>query len=220
MSLNRLTLEQEIYRRDAIYRRPEWEFDTQLGRYRDTTTGRFLSERDALTLTRRTIATASERLSALTDQLSQGLIRLDQWQRSFAELIKTVHTAQYILGRGGIRNVFPADFLEIARTLKAQYRFLDQFAKDIAAGRMTLNQVRARANLYLNNTVSSYWRGHGRSQAVGPGPAEMRRLLAPVEHCPECITYAAAGWVPVGTLPMPTELCSCRANCKCRVQYR
>jgi hypothetical protein len=220
MSLNLLTLEQEIYRRDAVFRRPEWEYDTKLARYRDPATGRFLSQKDALLLTRKAVATATERLAALTDQLGQGLIRLDQWQRSFAGLIKTIHLAQFILGRGGVKNVFPADFLEIARTLKAQYRFLDQFAKDIAGNRLTLNQIRARANLYINASVASFWRAQAQAQAVGPQPGEMRRLLAPVEHCAECLAYAAAGWVPVGTLPMPTERCSCRANCKCTVEYR
>jgi hypothetical protein len=220
MSLNLLTLEQEIYRRDAVFRSPDWTYDTRTARYRDKNTGRFLSKRDALLLTQRSVATAAESMATLNNNLAQGVIKLDQWQREFASLLKTVHLAQYILGRGGMQNVFPADFLAVARTLKAEYRFLDGFARDLAAGRLSEAQFRARARLYLNKTVNSYWSGANRAQEVGPQPGEMRRLLAPVENCPECIAYARAGWVPVGTLPMPTERCSCRSNCRCSVDYR
>lgn len=218
--LNALTLEQEIYRRDAVYRQPDWTYDTSLGRYRNSVTGRFLSESNALQLTRRTVATSLQRLNGLVDQLSQGLIRLDQWQRDFAVLLKQTHLAQYILGRGGIRNTYPADFLVVARLLKTEYRYLDAFARDLAAGRLSQAQFKARASLYINKTTSSYWVGKNQAQQAGPRPVEMRRILAPVEHCSECVQYAAASWVPIGTLPMPTESCSCRANCKCVVEYR
>lgn len=219
-TLDGLTLEQAVYRLDAIYRQPEWTYDTTLGRYRNATTGRFLSEADALRLTRRTIAQADQQLQELMQQLDQQVITLPQWQRQVAALIKRLHLAQYILGRGGIRQTTPADFLEVARILKAEYRYLDGFARDLAAGRLSLAQASARARLYLAKTRLSYWSGQRRAQDQGPMPTEMRRLLAPVDHCRECVLYAQAGWVPLGALPLPTVDCTCRSNCRCTVQYR
>jgi hypothetical protein len=48
----------------------------------------------------------------------------------------------------------------------------------------------------------------------------MQRFLGNTDrHCAECLSYAAKGPRPVGDLPLPTEECSCRANCLCRVKY-
>lgn len=219
-TLTGLSLEQAVYRRDAVYRQPSWSYDTTLARYRNNTTGRFLSERDALQLTQRTISTAQDDLDQLVTQLDQGVIDLATWQRQFAGMLKEVHLAQYILGRGGLRHTAPADFLEVGRTLKAEYRYLEGFGRDLAAGRLSLAQARARARLYLAKTRLSFWSGQRQAQRQGPMPTEMRRILAPVEHCPECLAYARAGWMPLNALPLPTVDCSCRSNCRCTVQYR
>lgn len=218
--LNNVSLEQLVYRRDAVLRQPDWTFDSTLGRYRDRATGRFLSKREALALTQRSIANASRELLEITTSLANGVIQLQDWQRRFAQLLKELHLAQYLLGRGGAANVYPADFLVVARILKEEYRFLDAFARDIALGRLSVAQAQARARLYLNKTTTSYWQGDAKAQERASHPQEMRRLLAPVEHCPDCVAYAAAGWVPVGTLPMPCVNCQCGANCRCTVEYR
>lgn len=214
------TLEQLVYRQDAVLRQPEWTFDSTIGRYRDRKTGRFLSKREALDLTQRSIVAASREVQQITDALVSGQLLLGDWQRRFAQIIKEVHLAQYILGRGGAANVYPADFLAVARTLKAEYRFLDAFARDIAVGRLSEAQLRARARLYLNKSTTSYWSGDAVAQERASHPMEMRRLLAPVEHCLDCVAYAAAGWVPVGMLPMPGSNCQCGPNCRCSIEYR
>lgn len=214
------SLEQLIYRRDAVLRQPDWTFDSTLGRYRDRATGRFLSRREALALTERSVVAASRELQQITDSLLVGSLNLGDWQRRFAQLLKELHLGQYILGRGGAANVYPADFLTVARSLKAEYRYLDAFARDISLGKLSEAQLRARARLYLNKSTTSYWEGHAKAQERASHPLEMRRLLAPVEHCPDCVAYAAAGWVPVGNLPMPGINCQCGANCRCTVEYR
>ena len=214
------SLEQLIYRQDAVLRQPDWTFDSAIGRYRDRNTGRFLSKREALALTERGILAAGRELQQITDLMLSGGIPLGDWQRRFAQLLKELHLGQYILGRGGAANVYPADFLAVARTLKEEYRYLDAFARDISLGKLSEAQLRARARLYLNKTTSSYWLGNATAQERATHPREMRRLLAPVEHCPDCLAYASAGWVPVGTLPMPGVNCQCGANCRCSVEYR
>lgn len=215
-----LTLEQAVYRRDAVYRQPDWSYDTTTARYRNSLTGRFLSQADALALTQRSIAAASRELEAQVVALAQGLVTLADWQRQLALLLKQLHLGQFILGRGGIKHTTPADFLEVARILKGEYRYLDGFGQDLAAGRLSVAQAQARTKLYLAKSRLSFWAGQQQAQSQGPMPTEMRRLLAPVIHCAECESYARAGWVPIGTLPMPTVDCSCRSNCRCSVEYR
>jgi hypothetical protein len=219
-TLTGLSLEQALYRADAVYRQPQWSFDTRTARYRNASTGRFLSQRDALQLTERSIAAASRELETQVVALAQGVTSLGDWQRSLALLLKQLHLGQFILGRGGIAHTTPADFLEVGRILKDEYRYLEGFGRDLAAGRLSVAQARARARLYLAKSRLSFWAGQRQAQAQGPLPVEMRRSLAPVEHCTECITYAAAGWMPLGALPLPTVDCSCRSNCRCTVEYR
>jgi len=219
-TLNGLTLEQAIYRRDAVYRQPDWSFDTTLARYRNAATGRFLSQADALKLTERSIAAASRELESQVLSLAKGVVTLAEWQRQLAALLKQIHLGQFILGRGGIRNTTPSDFLVVARILKDEYRYLAGFGQDLAAGRLSVAQARARARLYLAKSRLSFWSGQRQALAQGPMPSEMRRILAPVDHCPECVVYARAGWVPINALPMPTVDCSCRSNCRCTVEYR
>ena len=218
--LKNLSLEQEVYWRDAVYRTPDWSFDATIGRYRDKRTGRFLSKKEALDLTEASVGRAGQILDGLTESLTMGAMSLQDWQREVAKLLKTVHLAQFILGKGGAANTFPADYLVVARTLKSEYQYLDKFAADIASGRLSAAQIKARARLYVNKTRTSYWMGDAMAQDRATQPALMRRILAVAEHCPDCLAYAAAGWVPVGTLPMPCQACECGANCRCSVEYK
>lgn len=220
VGLNRFSVTQLVRHQDAVYRQPAWSYDTTLARYRDQRSGRFLAQSEALALTQRSIAQAQAELDSLTDQLDQRVLTLAQWQRQMAALIKQVHLAQFILGRGGLAHTTPADFLALARVLKNEYRYLDGFGRDLSAGQLSLAQSKARARLYLAKSRMSYWAGQQQAQKQGPMPSEMRRLLAPVDHCLECLRYAKAGWVPIGHLPLPTVDCSCQSNCRCRVEYR
>jgi hypothetical protein len=53
------------------------------------------------------------------------------------------------------------------------------------------------------------------------GYTSMRRVLGVTDiHCPDCVSFANAGWVGIGKLPLPKTDCQCFSNCKCRVEYR
>jgi hypothetical protein len=48
----------------------------------------------------------------------------------------------------------------------------------------------------------------------------MRRILdEQAVHCASCLSYAARGIVPIGSVPMPGVRCECGARCKCSVRY-
>jgi len=53
------------------------------------------------------------------------------------------------------------------------------------------------------------------------GYKEMRRIAHLDKRCcPDCIAYDAAGWQPMGALPMPGRGCRCWDRCRCRLEYR
>jgi hypothetical protein len=38
--------------------------------------------------------------------------------------------------------------------------------------------------------------------------------------CDDCREYAGQGWVPIGTLPPPGQMCACHDRCRCYIEYR
>ena len=41
------------------------------------------------------------------------------------------------------------------------------------------------------------------------------------EHCPDCISFAAEGWQPIGHFPTPCDgSTQCLVNCQCHKEYR
>lgn len=218
--ISTVSFEDEVRRLDAIGTKSGWTYSATKGAYRSAKTGRFLSQEEVLELTRQVVTNSRLEVQSLTTDFLQGVMRLSEWQRAVAQIVKEAHLAQYILGRGGVKNVVPEDYLEVARNLKIQYGYLSAFASEIASGKLSAQMIRARADLYVNATIGSYWLGKNKSEVKNRQPTMMRRTLSIAENCPDCIRYAAIGWTTIGSLPMPTVNCQCGANCKCSVSYR
>lgn len=204
---------------DAAADNPEFSWEAQNRRYRNRQTGRFVSREAVYTLTRKRVDLAKQDLRVLGQLLVEGKINLQAWQVETAETLKVIHTQQYLLGVGGQRAMEKSDYLEIGRELKSQYRYLRNFAIELGEGEMTLAQFMARIEMYADASKVSYFRGE-KTSAVRGGFTHGRRILSPIaEHCPECPQYAALGLVPISQLIMPTQACSCRVRCKCRIEF-
>lgn len=93
-------------------------------------------------------------------------------------------------------------------------------AKKKAQGR-TWKSVLNRVVRYIANPAYSFFelgRFMGKKQQ---GNKEMRRIgILDRRICPDCKNYDAAGWQPIGSLPMPGKGCRCFDNCRCRIEYR
>lgn len=195
-------------------------WDPSISRYRDRQTGRVVDEsvarRQAEDLNQRFYRANMERL---TDQLITGQIDLSTWQARMRQEIKDGHITNLTVGRGGRQQVEFSDWGRVGQRLQMQYRFLDVFAQEIASGTLTEAQIRARAAMYSTAARTAYFDG---MTAAGQAAAhtEERRVLNPAEHCPDCLGYAAQGWVPIGTLPKPGQGSQCLSNCKCEYETR
>lgn len=81
--------------------------------------------------------------------------------------------------------------------------------------------VRKRLDRYLV-TPAYRWFNAGemaRQQELGAG--EMRRVAKRDKRCcRDCLDYDAAGWQPIGTLPVPGTRCKCLDRCRCRLDFR
>lgn len=158
---------------------------------------------------------------ALALRLSTGEITVQAWTSGMRELIKQTYTQQYMLSRGGVNAMTQADWGQLGAALRDQYRHLDQFAQEIASGKLSPAQIQARARLYVNSATQAFERGkassHGLRLPAYPGDGstqcrtnckcrwsiadrgafwECRWMLGVAEHCPDCVTYAGR-WNPL-----------------------
>lgn len=197
----------------------EWGYDANLGRYRRPS-GQFMSQKAVMALVDGRIDKLGQNLRRFTQMLADGNITIDQWQGSVREAIKAAHIQATVLGHGGKDGMGSAEYGRIGQRLRAEYTYLQNFAGDILAGRVSPAMALARVQLYAESVRSSYWEGSSIRQGK-QGYSLMRRILDPqAQHCDDCLRYARAGLVSLGSLPMPGQRCECRSRCRCSVEYK
>lgn len=195
-----------------------WTYDRNAGRYRDER-GKFLSKASVEKLVDARIDKLGVSLAGYTRKLVDGSITIDQWQASFREAIKTAHIQAAMIGYGGKEQMGSAEYGRIGQRLRGEYAYLQSFAKDLLDQRISAPMALARAGLYAKSVRGSYWQGSELRQQK-QGFSMMRRILDDqAKHCQDCLSYAAAGIVSIGTIPLPGQRCECGARCKCSVRY-
>lgn len=198
----------------------DFTWDPSIRRYRRAN-GRFLRRSDMQDLVDARIKRAQNELKNSVDDLIEGRIGFGQFQRYGRDRLRVIHSQSLILGAGGVDRVEPEEFLKLGRYLKnQQYPYWRRFMGQIAEGKIAPSVAKYRLAQYARSAKVSLAAGEGLA-AESSGMAYMRRYLSPVcaPHCPECLTYAAAGAVLRGALPLPGVRCSCNVNCCCRVRY-
>lgn len=196
-----------------------WSYDPLSGRYRRPN-GQFMSNKAVASLVDGRIDTLGTNLRRFTEMLVDGNITLDQWQGSVRASLKNAHIQATVLGHGGRSGMGPREYGRIGQRLRAEYTYLERFARDIVAGRVSGAMALARVQLYAESVRSSYWEGTTIRQEK-QGYSMMRRVLdSQAKHCSDCIRFASMGLRPIGSLPLPSQRCACGANCKCSVEYK
>ena len=162
-----------------------WSYDKTSRRYRNTETGRYLSNKQMLGLRDTFSAKQAEKVKDLAGKVSNGLT-VGEWERSMRATIRNNTVDQYVLGRGGRNAMTPADWGRVGQLVRGQYKYAAQFAQDIADAKLSAAQIAARSQLYMAASTNAYERG---------GAASFKGLRLP--------TYPADGSQ------------ECKANCKC-----
>lgn len=159
------------------------------------------------------------RIDLLTDKLIKSEIDLATWEKSLAQELKTLHVKRTLLSRGGKKASTTDDWLIVGRILRQEYKFLHEMARDIRDGKLSEPELKARTKLYTQRArLSGEAMKQNNAKDVGLVYME-RKLGATDRHCAECLSYASMGLRLIGELPLPTERCTCMANCKCSVRY-
>lgn len=199
----------------------EFIFDTRVQRYRytrGTGKGQFLSKKAMEALTRRYVEELTLDIETLGNLLKEGSISVNTWMVKTTQILKKMHTQQFLLGKGGVHNTTDNDKMELTKIIQSEMHFIRRFANDILGGSVSLKQFDTRLKMYVSSTRGSYEKARHNSHRES-GFLWERRIRTKSESCAECLLYANFGWQPIGTLPNPTEECSCMVNCGCFKEF-
>ena len=197
---------------------PNFYFDRATQRYRDQETGRFISQSRMRSLLGGHINQVREDLTTIGELLINGRISLPTWEQETRTALKALHTSSYLLGIGGEANMSQRDYGILGQQIRSQYEFLRGFAEELINTGMSEAAFRSRLEMYAWAARGSHEMGKLEGH-VRAGFTWERRIRTKSNSCSPCISYAAAGWQPIGSLPHPTRDCECRANCGCYKRF-
>lgn len=206
-----------------------WVWEAATGRYRNLTTGRFVGRETVLGLVNDIVdRTIDNPVSTLNTMLSDKRLNVADWQTGFARQIKNAYAQQAMLAAGGRDQMTPQLWGMVGGTVREQYNYLRDFAKEIEKGNLTAAQIEARTKMYINSSREAYWRVKD-VQARGQGFTEERwHAIGDDSTCEPCSDADAMGWRPLGFFAQPGSgnviagetTCRGLTNCRCTKEYR
>lgn len=199
-----------------------WQWDDASKRYRNTATGRYISQKAAVALRDQYIDARMSDMDGLTRRLVDKQINVQQWTLEMRQQVKDTYINEYMLARGGRNNMTQADWGRVGAMLKEQYRYVDGFARDIDAGKVSGGQIRTRARMYVDSATQAFERAKTESRGMprlpaypGDGQTQCRAncrcawdivdaedhweatwSLGVSEHCQDCVANAGR-WNPL-----------------------
>lgn len=116
---------------------PEWGYSPKYKAYRNLSNGQWASRKQVQGWVADNLALADSATDMLANMMSNDLLRVGDWQTAMRQQVKKSYTDQYILGKGGIEQMMPKDWSSIGGQLSRQFSYLDNFADDVASGKLS-----------------------------------------------------------------------------------
>jgi len=160
-----------------------------------------------------------EDMKACAQQLIDGKITLDEFQRQVAAMIERNFWEAAFALFGPSLWLFPAVLLLIRRLVDQQLAWLRGLVLDIRFGRQRLDGTLLRRIRLYGNAAWSALLEFSRRLAMIQGFTREMNVLGVAEHCQGCIDETAKGWVPIGSL-VPIGQRTCLSNCRCRYIFQ
>ncbi len=201
-------------------------FETAAGeqhRYRDASTGRYISARQVRAELDRFVDTAGRNAARdLTAQLRDGRIALPEWQTAMARAVKNVNYAAVAAASGGVENMTAVERGRAGAIIREQYKYLRGFAADIESGKQPLDgRAMRRAEMYMQASRESYYI-QKRAEISENNPSAqlmVRSIRFEGDSCNDCIELDRK-WLPMGSSEyIPIGQRQCLTSCRCSESY-
>jgi hypothetical protein len=165
-----------------------WKWNSEARRYYNDDTGLFMAKDTVLGFVHDSFEGTGLVTDTLANLLGENRLAPADWRFLMREEIKREYIRQYLLGIGGREQMTQADWGRIGGMLTDQYRYLDDFYKENAAGALSEAQVAARSRMYIRSAREAYERANAQAWGGPPLPAY------PGDGSTVCLTNCACHW--------------------------
>lgn len=205
----------------AGVRLPGYVWDRRLrgGRFRtvydDGRLGRIVAPRDIVQQLRMLTDRSGRQFANLAEDAFTGRITVADFQRALIGELRALYNANTALALGGWQRLGPAEWGRNGGLLREEYRHLAAFAQELADGKLSLAEARARAQLYADNAYARYWQEDLRLKQEAGFREERLVTVGDDRVCASCRAAERQGYAPLGTFVIPLHF-----GCRCEKVYR
>jgi hypothetical protein len=187
------------------------------GRYRDTSTGRYVQGATVRRELDRYLDTADP-AKALAEALRGRQVSVADWEVAMRRHVKNTHLNAIALERGGWANMTPADYGRAGQIIREQYGYLRGFAADIASGKQRLDgTLGVRAKLYSQAGRNSYYRS--KAANMSDKVTHQMSVRSARDSCRQCLDLDRKVFrIDDASFPLPGRRV-CNHNCQCHLAY-
>lgn len=194
-------------------------YDRATGRFRDLSTGRYVSEREIRDAVDQVADLASRRMGEAAARYRAGQLSISEFQATMLATIKDSQIASALLAYGGRGQMDASRWGVAGQQIRTQYAYARQMIADVLDGKQRLNgRLDMRARQYGQAARSLYENTRRRQAADDTAVHFEQNHLHASESCGQCIAMSARGRVPIGTL-IPIGQRTCRQQCRCTLSF-
>ena len=153
---------------DAIdtVRKGDWTWNQLTKRYHNIKTKITINQMAKLELRNDFIDVQRGSFDDLVDDLGQARISVQEWVLEMRKRVRNINAAQYMLAKGGRNAMFSEDIDALTDIILNQYKYLQQFGEDVRRGKLSLKQIKARSELYMESSTAAHERGKAASFGI------------------------------------------------------
>ena len=153
---------------DAIdtVRKGDWTWNQLNKRYRNSKTKTTVGANTTLELRNELIDLQRAGFDGLVDDLGTARISIQEWVLEMRKRVRNINAAQYMLAKGGRNAMFDEDIDALTDIVLNQYQYLQNFSEDIRRGKLSLKQIKARSELYMESSTAAHERGKAASFGI------------------------------------------------------
>jgi hypothetical protein len=200
---------------------PNYGWERNTARYRDLSTGRFVSRNAISELLEASVSSVERRLGNLVTAAHEGRIAPAWFAETMRTELRRLSLQNASLGIGGIDRMDQRQYGRVGNSLRDSYGRVARLAADMQNGTVTLPQAMNRVQGYINSARMQYMASQRDALRATGRRMEARRRLSPAEHCATCIEYASRGWRPMEEVHLPGDgSTECGGYDKCTIEYR
>jgi len=133
---------------------------------------------------------SKKKVRHLAALLIAGYLTYDAWKRAMRDEIEAEYIRQYVAGIGGAALMLDADWNTLQTLLDRQYGYLDTFANELTAGRLSEDEIGARSELYISSATQAFERG----KVSGKTSGELELPAYPGDGSTPCLTNCQCEW--------------------------